>query len=76
MSITYAIKKTKNPNGAEGTEYFHAQAIKNGELTLEKLAKRINNSTTVTQTDCRGGGLQGQGRCHRRCRRQGHRGRR
>ena len=53
MAITYAIKKTKNPNGAEGTEYFHAQAIKSGELTLDKLAKRINNSTTVTQTDCR-----------------------
>ena len=53
MAITYAIKKTKNPNGAEGTEYFHAQAIKSGELTLEKIAKRINNSTTVTQTDCR-----------------------
>ena len=53
MPINYAIKKVKNPNGIEGTQYFHAQAIKTGELTLEKLAKRINNSTTVTQTDCR-----------------------
>ena len=53
MPITYAVKKTKNPNGVQGTPYFHAQAIKTGELTLEKLAKRINNSTTVTQTDCR-----------------------
>ena len=53
MPITYAIKKVKNPNGIEGTNYFHGQAIKTGELTLEKLAKRINNSTTVTQTDCR-----------------------
>ena len=32
---------------------IHGQAIKTGELTLEKLARRINNSTTVTQTDCR-----------------------
>ena len=53
MPITYAIKKVKNPKGVEGTEYFHGQAIKTGELTLEKLARRINNSTTVTQTDCR-----------------------
>ena len=53
MPINYAIKKVKNPNGIEGTQYFHAQAIKTGELTLEKLARRINNSTTVTQADCR-----------------------
>ena len=53
MAITYAVKKTKNPKGVEGTEYFHGQAIKTGELTLDKLARRINNSTTVTQTDCR-----------------------
>lgn len=52
MPIIYAVKKTKNPKGVEGTEYFHAQAIKTGELTMEKLAKRINNSTTVTQSDC------------------------
>ena len=53
MPITYAVKKVKNPNGIEGTNYFHGQAIKTGELTMEKLAKRINNSTTVTQADCR-----------------------
>ena len=52
MPITYAVKKVKNPKGAEGTNYFHGQAIKTGELTLDKLAKRINNSTTVTQADC------------------------
>ena len=53
MAINYAVKKVTNPNGIEGTDYFHAQAIKTGELTLEKLARRINNSTTVTQADCR-----------------------
>ena len=52
MAITYAIKKIKNPKGIEGTNYYHGQAIKTGELTMEKLAKRINNSTTVTQSDC------------------------
>ena len=52
MPITYAIKKVKNPKGIEGENYFHGQAIKTGELTMEKLAKRINNSTTVTQGDC------------------------
>ena len=52
MAITYAIKRIKNPKGIEGTNYYHGQAIKTGELTMEKLAKRINNSTTVTQSDC------------------------
>ena len=52
MPITYAVKKVKNPKGIEGTQYFHGQAIKTGELTMDKLARRINNSTTVTQGDC------------------------
>ena len=52
MPITYAVKKVRNPKNPD-VDYFHGQAIKTGELTLEKLAKRINNSTTVTQTDCR-----------------------
>ena len=52
MAITYTVKKVKNPKGIEGTSYFHGQAIKTGELTMEKLARRINNSTTVTQSDC------------------------
>ena len=52
MAITYAVKKTKNPKYPE-VNNFHAQAVKTGELTMEKLARRINNSTTVTQTDCR-----------------------
>ena len=49
--ITYAVKKTRNPKYPE-MDYFHGQAIKTGELTMEKLAKRINNSTTITQADC------------------------
>ena len=52
MPITYAVKKVRNPKYPD-ENYFHGQAIKTGELTREKLAKRINNSTTVTQTDCR-----------------------
>ena len=52
MPITYAVKKVKNPKGIEGTNYFHGQAIKTGELTMDKLARRINNYTTVTQGDC------------------------
>ena len=52
MPINYAVKKVRNPKNPD-VDYFHGQAIKTGELTLEKLAKRINNSTTVTQTDCR-----------------------
>ena len=52
MPITYAVKKVRNPKGDENTDYFHGQAIKTGELTMDKLARRINNSTTVTQSDC------------------------
>ena len=51
MSITYAVKKIRNPKNPD-VDYFHGAAIKTGELTMEKLAKRINNSTTVTQADC------------------------
>ena len=51
MPITYAVKKVRNPKFPD-VDYFHGQAIKTGELTLEKLSKRINNSTTITQTDC------------------------
>ena len=51
MPITYAVKKVSNPKNPD-VDYFHGQAIKTGELTLEKLSKRINNSTTITQTDC------------------------
>ena len=51
MAITYAVKKVRNPKFPD-VDYFHGQAIKTGELTMEKLAKRINNSTTVTQADC------------------------
>ena len=52
MPITYAVKKVRNPKNPD-VDFFHGQAIKTGELTLDKLAKRINNSTTVTQADCR-----------------------
>ena len=51
MPITYAVKKIRNPK-YPNENYFHGAAIKTGELTMEKLAKRINNSTTVTQSDC------------------------
>ena len=51
MPITYAVKKVRNPKNPDAN-YFHGAAIKAGELTMEKLAKRINNSTTITQTDC------------------------
>ena len=51
MPITYAVKKVTNPKNRD-VDYFHGQAIKTGELSMEKLAKRINNSTTITQADC------------------------
>ena len=49
--IIYKVQKTRNPKFPE-TPYYHGVAVKTGELTMEKLAKRINNSTTVTAADC------------------------
>ena len=51
MAINYAVKKVRNPKYPT-QDYYHGQAIKTGELTMEKLARRINNSTTITQADC------------------------
>ena len=51
MPITYAVKKVRNPKNPD-VDFFHGQAIKTGELTMEKLARRINNSTTISQADC------------------------
>ena len=51
MPITYSVKKIRNPKYPDAN-YYHGAAIKTGELTMEKLAKRINNSTTITQADC------------------------
>ena len=49
--ITYKVQKTRNPKNPDA-DYFHGVAVKTGELNFEKLAKRINNSTTVTAADC------------------------
>ena len=49
--ITYKVQKTRNPKNPD-LDYFHGVAVKTGELDFEKLAKRINNSTTVTSADC------------------------
>ena len=49
--ITYKIQKTRNPKYPD-MPYYHGVAVKTGELNFDKLAKRINNSTTVTQSDC------------------------
>lgn len=51
MAINYAVRKIRNPKGQEGTEYFHAQAIKTSEYDFEDLMDDINNSTTVTSAD-------------------------
>ena len=51
MAINYAVKKTKNPNGIEGTEYFHGRVVKTSDYTFEDLASDINDSTTVTRAD-------------------------
>ena len=49
--INYKVTKCRNPKNPDAT-YFKGTAVKTGELTMEKLAKRINDSTTVTTADC------------------------
>lgn len=51
MAITYAVKKTKNPNGVQGTEYYHAKTIKSGDYEFEDLIADITESTTCTAAD-------------------------
>ena len=49
--ITYKVVKCRNPKNPD-EDYFKGTAVKSGELTMEKLAKRINDSTTGTTADC------------------------
>ena len=49
--ITYKVSKCRNPKHPD-EDYFKGTAVKTGELNFEKLAKRINDSTTVTTADC------------------------
>ena len=51
MAITYAVKKTRNPKGIEGTKYFHAKTIKTGDYEFEDLISDITESTTCTAAD-------------------------
>ena len=51
MPITYKVAKCRNPKFPEAN-YYKGTAVKTGELNFDKLAKRINNSTTITQADC------------------------
>ena len=53
MSVTYAVRKCKNPgkNAVEGITYFACRAIKLDDYTFEELAEDISFSTTVTKPD-------------------------
>ena len=54
MSVTYAVRKCKNPgkNAVEGTTYFACRAIKNpDDYKFADLADDISLSTTVTRGD-------------------------
>ena len=49
--VPYKVVGCRNPKYPTA-KYYKGTAVKTGELDFEKLAKRINNSTTVTQADC------------------------
>ena len=54
MAVNYAVMKTKNPNGVEGTDYFHGRAVKTSDYDFEDLAGDVQMSTTVTEADVLG----------------------
>ena len=51
MPITYKVAGCRNPKFPDA-KYYKGTAVKTGELNFEKLAQRINDSTTVTTSDC------------------------
>ena len=53
MSVTYAVRKCKNPgkNAVEGVTYYACRSIKLDDYTFEELAEDISFSTTVTKPD-------------------------
>ena len=51
MSVNYAVKKCKNPNGVEGVNYYSCRAIKANDYDFEELAEDISLATTVTKPD-------------------------
>ena len=53
MSVTYAVRKCKNPgkNAVEGVTYYACRSIKLDDYTFEELAEDISFATTVTKPD-------------------------
>ena len=54
MAINYAVMKTRNPKGVEGTDYFHGRAVKTSDYDFEDLAGDVQMSTTMTEADVLG----------------------
>ncbi|MGQ1783819.1 MULTISPECIES: HU family DNA-binding protein [unclassified Saccharicrinis] len=54
MAVKYKVIERGQPGVAGGGEKkFYASAVSNGELTLEKLTKRIERTSTVGGADIR-----------------------
>ena len=54
MAVNYAVMKTRNPKGVEGTDYFHGRAVKTSDYDFEDLAGDVQMSTTMTEADVLG----------------------
>ena len=54
MAVNYAVMKTRNPKGVEGTDYFHGRAVKTSDYDFEDLAGDVQMSPTVTEADVLG----------------------
>ena len=54
MAVNYAVMKTRNPKGVEGTDYFHGRAVKTSDYDFEDLAADVQMSTSMTEADVMG----------------------
>lgn len=52
MPIKFNVVSKKNPQDLTAPEKYYANAVGDGEVGIEKLAKLISQNCTVTEADC------------------------
>ncbi|MBS4039756.1 MAG: HU family DNA-binding protein [Flavobacteriales bacterium] len=52
MPVKFTTVSKKNPQDLTAPEKYYANAIGDGEVGIEKLAKLISQNCTVTEADC------------------------
>ncbi|MDN3677257.1 HU family DNA-binding protein [Flavobacterium paronense] len=52
MSVKFKAVSRRNPQDLTAPQKFYAQAIADGEVDLDTLARMISDQNTVTEADC------------------------